>query len=107
VITCHRREFITRAKAIEDLENQFGDLHADYSKNKIDLETYESRRAGLETEIEWLKSGAQHGGDISHEAHVDPQAPPEGQPKTPIITVKLKPQSLLRLPQASRQKIWR
>ena len=104
VITCHRREFITRAKAIEDLENQFGDLHADYSKNKIDLETYESRRAGLETEIEWLKSGAQHGGDISPVAHVDPQAPPEGEPQTPIITVKLKPQSLLRLPQGLSPK---
>jgi hypothetical protein len=104
MITLHRREFILRAKAIEDLENQFGDLHSEYSKNKIDLETYESRRASLESEIEWLKSCALSGSNASSEANIDAQASAQGQPQPPTTTAKLKPQPLVRLPQGLSPK---
>jgi hypothetical protein len=56
-LSVHRKEFLERAKAMEDLEAQNQSVYSEYTKNLLDLDTYHARQNAIKDQLEWITRG--------------------------------------------------
>lgn len=57
ILSVYRKEFLERAKAMEDLEAQNQKAYSDYTKNTLDLDAYHKQQMDIKNQLEWIKHG--------------------------------------------------